>query len=536
MPDSFTLNGARAIGGPEFFEALFDHALDAVLISDDSSTYVEVNSAGCELIGLPRDQILGRQVQDFFEMGKAETVAHAWGSFLEKGVSQGECMVRRPNGEVRWCSFKAKANFCPGLHMSVVRDITEWRGSIDALSESNRRLSFLSDVNRDLLINERPRTILNKLLADLSSELGLEVYFHYLVTGTRLHLDCSAGVPEDAARCYEWLEFGEAVCGTVACQRQIRVFEDVQASRDPMTEVIRSLGMQAYVCSPLLLGSELIGTLSFGTRRRPRFAPGEVQFLETVVNAITIALQRENLIADLENNNGELQRKNQELERSNGELYHFAYAVGHDLKAPLRTVSSFAQLLASRMKDQGGEAQEFVAFIENAVKGMNKFLEDLLTYAQAGPRTQPELKATDLNLALEWALMNMSSAVLETGAQIKHDPLPEIRADQAQMVQLFQNLIGNALKYRSERPPEVNISARRAENYFVVSVSDNGIGIAPQYHQSIFGIFKRLHGADVAGSGLGLALCKRVVENHGGRIWVESAPQQGATFYFSIPA
>jgi light-regulated signal transduction histidine kinase (bacteriophytochrome) len=333
----------------------------------------------------------------------------------------------------------------------------------------------------------------------------------------------------------EWLDFGQAVCGTVACERQMRVVEDVQHSDDRLTDLIRSLGIQAYVCHPLMHADELLGTLSFGSRTRPQFRADELPLMRIVADGISIALHRAQLISNLENNNRELQRANQELERSNGELYHFAYAVGHDLKAPLRTVASFAQLLTRRLDPQDGEMQEFVTTINNAVHGMHTFLDDLLRYAQVGSLARQQYPTVDSRLLLEWALMNLSSEISRTGATVTQEDLPPIRADQSQLVQLFQNLIGNSLKYHGGAAPIVHVSSRHEENATVFSIKDNGPGIDPKHHEQIFGIFKRLHGADQPGSGIGLALCKRIVENHGGRIWVESAGEGGSTFRFTVP-
>ena len=526
----------------EFYKAVFEHALDAVLISDDSGVYVQSNPAACELIGRPCEGILGHTLGDFFEMEENSSVDQEWQSFLQKGTMQGECWVRRPDGERRCCSYLAKANFQPGLHMSFLRDITAQKEAIEALHESNRRLSLLSNVSHELLANSRPRTLLKKLFTQLSAELGLEVYFNYLVEdGARLRLDSCGGVPSEMVQQVEMLEFGQAVCGTVARERAERVVDDIRNSTDPLVESLRILGVQAFVCHPLLDGDQLLGTLSFGTRTRSEFRADEIPLMRTVADGISIALHRAQLISDLETNNSELKRTNAELERSNAELVHFAYAVGHDLRSPLRTVASFAQLLTRRLGTKDGqidqnEIQEYVSIINNAVRGMNTFLEDLLRYAQAGSSAKRQYPTVDSKLLLEWALMNLSSEITQTGATVTQDELPEIRADQSQLVQLFQNMIGNALKYRGDIAPVVHVASSREENAAVFSVKDNGPGIDSKHHEQIFGIFKRLHGADLPGSGIGLALCKRIVENHGGRIWVESTGQGGgSTFYFTIP-
>jgi len=351
------------------FAALFEHALDGVLIANDDRKYVDANPAACDLIGRPRDQILGHGIEEFFDLEQDEPVPEAWDAFQREGAQFGTCRVRRPDGIVRYAGFRARANFLPGLHLSILRDITDKIETRNALDAKNR----------------------------------------------------------------------------------------------------------------------------------------------------------------------ELEAANLQLARSNAELMHFAYAVGHDLKAPLRSVASFAQLLSKRLDGADGEIQEFVTYIVDGVRRMNTFLEDMLAYSQAAHHADT-VRRIAADVVLQWAVMNLRSAIDQAVAEVTHDPLPEIMADQGHMAQLFQNLIGNALKYRSAAPPRIHVSATPGEGEWTFSVQDNGIGIAPDQHERIFGLFKRLHGPDVPGTGLGLALCKRIVENHGGRIWVESAVDRGSKFCFTIPA
>ena len=252
---------------------------------------MQANRAACELIGLPCEDILGRPVAEFFEVGQPQSVDDVWGSFLEQGTMQGECWVHRPDGQRRCCSFRAKANFVPGLHMSFLRDITGQKETIQAHENSNRKLSLLSNVSRELLANYRPSTVLNKLFTEICAELGVDVYFNFLVSeGTRLRLDSCGGIAPETVAQLEWLDFGQAVCGTVAAERATRLVEDVQTSSGPLTELIRSLEIQAFVCYPLLHGEELLGTLSFGSRTRPEFRTDELQLMRVVADGISIAL------------------------------------------------------------------------------------------------------------------------------------------------------------------------------------------------------------------------------------------------------
>jgi PAS domain S-box-containing protein len=232
-----------------------------------------------------------------------------------------------------------------------------------------------------------------------------------------------------------------------------------------------------------------------------------------------------------------LKEKTEELARSNRDLEQFAYVASHDLQEPLRMVMSYVQLLARRYKGKlDSDADEFISFALDGSLRMWKLINDLLTYSRVGTR-EKELKPTDCETVLDQSLNNLKVAVEENGAVVTHDPLPTVIVDNPQWVQLFQNLIGNAIKFRGNEPPCVHVSASPNGNGWIFSVRDNGIGIAPEYAESIFTIFKRLHGRqDYAGTGIGLAICKKIVERHGGRIWVESEVQKGTTFYFTLPA
>jgi signal transduction histidine kinase len=223
------------------------------------------------------------------------------------------------------------------------------------------------------------------------------------------------------------------------------------------------------------------------------------------------------------------------LVRSNEQLRRFAFVVSHELQEPLRMVKSYTQLLASRYEGRlDREADEFITYAVQGVSRMEKFIRDMLSYAQAA-EGGIEMKPVACISIVDWALLELELSIRESGAQITHDELPVVLADSMRLSQVFKNLIGNAIKYHGEQPPRVHISCSAHADMWQISIADNGIGIDPKYVDSVFGLFKRLHGRDKAGSGVGLAICKEIVEHHGGRIWVDSEPGKGSTFHFTVP-
>lgn len=215
------------------------------------------------------------------------------------------------------------------------------------------------------------------------------------------------------------------------------------------------------------------------------------------------------------------------------ELQQFVYAASHDLQEPLRTVSAYAQLL-QREYPQDGQAAEFATFIVNGANQMGALVRDLLTYSRI--RTEPNQETIRLNAALQRALLTLSGRIRESGAQVTPGELPEVFADEGQIATVFEHLIGNAIRYRSSAPPVIRITADLDADTCIVSVQDNGLGIEPRFHEHVFQAFKRLHGKDLGGTGLGLTMCRKIVRAHGGRIWVESDGQHGSAFKFTLPA
>ncbi|MGC2557905.1 MAG: ATP-binding protein [Terriglobales bacterium] len=232
----------------------------------------------------------------------------------------------------------------------------------------------------------------------------------------------------------------------------------------------------------------------------------------------------------------EHRRDQEDLTRSNRDLEQFAYVASHDLQEPLRMVAIYTQLLAERYQGKLDEnADKYIHYAADGATRMQVLVKDLLAFSRVGSQGA-KFRPTDCAAAVEIALQNLRAAVQESGARVECGPVPAVVADPTQLVQLFQNLIGNALKFRGSKTPVVSVTAEQTKQETIFSVADNGIGIAPEHAELVFAIFKRLHSrTEYPGSGIGLAICKKIVERHGGKIWVESQPGHGCTFRFTLP-
>ena len=260
----------------------------------------------------------------------------------------------------------------------------------------------------------------------------------------------------------------------------------------------------------------------------PEFAPdGTVESVLTITRDVTEARHAE----------AELRATNQELRRANEDLNQFAYSASHDLQEPLRMVAIYSQMLSRKYAGKLDDmADEYIQYTVAGAQRMELLVRDLLAYTQAVNTKDVPQQPVDTDEIMRGVIANLRGGIDQSGAEIVVDPLPRVRLNEAHLLQLFQNLLSNAIKYRSEHPPRIHVRAQRQKDAWLFSVADNGIGIAPQYHEQVFGLFRRLYSAaELPGTGIGLALCKKIVERYGGRIWVDSEPGRGATFLFTVP-
>jgi signal transduction histidine kinase len=289
---------------------------------------------------------------------------------------------------------------------------------------------------------------------------------------------------------------------------------------------------------------------ALSTHQRTK-ALGNVSLLERPVRSVTLVTaaetalrgrrrqyEAEAFIADRIDAERELTSQAEELARSNADLQRFAYATSHDLQEPLRSMTVFAQLLNRRYKGKlDSEADEFLEYIVSGAQRMGALIDGLLEYSRTVHVESAPFTPVDTAAALHWARMNLRLVLEESHAELTHGDLPTISGDHVQIVQLFQNLISNAIKYRRpDTPPRIRVSAEQENGNWVFSVSDNGVGVPKEYTDRVFDLFRRLHGSKIPGTGIGLAICKRIVEKHGGRIWVETGSTGGTTFCFTIPS
>ncbi len=412
------------------------------------------------------------------------------------------------------------------------RSSANQRNAEETIRRSLERFELLASTAGRLLQSSEPQKVVESLCLKVMEHLDCHAFFNYLADehAGRLQLNACAGIPQEKAAQIEWLDYGIAVCGCAARDGCRIVAEHIPTTPDPRTELVKSFGIKAYACHPLLgSAGEVIGTLSFGTRSRETFSENDLSLMKAVADHVAVAIVRMQTERSL-------RRTVSELERSNRELEQFAYISAHDLQEPLRQVRSYVQLVKERYGEKfDGKGAQCMGFIYEGAERMSALVTGLLAYSQIGGQDGKQEKV-DCEAVLTTALGSLKALIDEAGAHITCDGLPTLQADKMQLILLFENLVGNALKFRRDGiSPKIYIGCRRDGGKWLFWVKDNGIGIDPQYHEKVFLIFQRLHGlGKYAGTGIGLAICKKIVEQHGGRIWFESQANEGATFYFTL--
>ncbi len=337
---------------------------------------------------------------------------------------------------------------------------------------------------------------------------------------------------------YEDTERGQGPTGTAIRTGKLCICENMQIDPKfkPWREEALKRGYSSSIVLPLISGDKVFGALNIYSKETNPFSEEEKMLLKELADDISYGITSLRYRTAHDKAEKALRKSFKEVERSNAELEQFAYVTSHDLREPLRMISSFLQLLERRYKDQlDQDANEFIGYAVDGAKRLDAMINDILIYSRVANK---EKKFTHVHCdkVLDEAYLNLKTSIEETNAEIVNDPLPTIMIDEHLMIQLFQNLIGNAIKYRSQNKPKIYISSYKEDKQWLFSVKDNGIGISQEYLDKIFTIFQRLHtNEEYDGTGIGLAIAQKIVHQHGGDIWAESELGEGSTFYFTIP-
>jgi signal transduction histidine kinase len=405
------------------------------------------------------------------------------------------------------------------------------------LARAHARLALLAGAVSGLLRSERPRDYVRDLYDDLVDEVGVDAYFNFLVERdgerARLRLDSYAGVPDDVARSFEWLDFGSAVCGMVAAERRERIVEDVQRSADPVTGLIRSLGITAYASFPLLAGDALVGTLSFGRRGATSFEPDELELLRVLADHVAVAIERAG--------SHEAERAaRRAAEQASAAKSQFLSTMTHELRTPLTAIIGLADLVASRLAGPENERQRLhLERVQQAAWHLVTIIDQILDFcrSEAG---KLEVETEDVELAAiagdvvgvmagEAEMKNLTLAVDASG------PLA-IRSDAGKIRQILTNLVGNAVRYT--RAGSIRVSLEGDGRWVRCHVRDTGPGIPADSSEAIFEPFVQVDpdpSRTEGGTGLGLAVSRRLARRLGGDVDVESRVGEGSTFTLRLP-
>ena len=472
----------QASGGEERFRAIIDTTPECVKIVAADGTLLHMNSSGLALLGADAESVIGKSVYDLI----APEFKEAFRIFNER-ICQGEkgsleFDVVGLQGQRRQMETHAAPLQGPGgiiSQLAITHDVTERKRS----ERAAMLLAAIVDSSDDAIVSKGLDGTV------MSWNKGAERLFGY-TSDEMVGKPITIIIPEDR------LTEEPAILSRIQSGERVDHFETVRRRKD---------------------GSLLNISLTISPVRDRN---------GTIIGASKIARD----ITDRKRIEEELLLANEDLER-------FAYSVSHDLQEPLRSIKIYSELLAQRYGGQlEGKGRDFLDYVHQGASQMEILVHDLLAYTQVKKIASPE-QETDANDALSAALANLSAAAMESGAEISSDPLPSLRVHSTHLKQLFQNLIGNAIKYRSpDRSPAIHVGAERNGDRWVFSVRDNGMGIQAEYRDQIFGLFKRLHaGKAHSGTGIGLSICQRIVEGYKGRIWVESVAGQGSTFVFTFP-
>jgi PAS domain S-box-containing protein len=471
--------------------SLIEASLDPLVTIDPDGMITDVNKSTEAVTGYPRDKLIGTDFSDYFtDPGKAKEGYLA--VFREGSVKDYPLKIRHKSGHITPVLYNATVYRDENGKVigvfAAARDITERLKAEEALR-------FASAYNRSLI--------------EASLDPLVTIDPDGRVTDVNRATETVTGYPRKKLIGTDFSDY----------------FTDPEKAREGYKKVFEEGSVMDYPLEIRHRDGHLTPVIYNASVYRDENG------------AVTGVFAAARDITELKKTEDALKFKMVEVERSNAELQQFAYVASHDLQEPLRMVASYVKLLDRRYGDKlDQDARDFIGYAVEGSTRMQQLINDLLTYSRVGTRGKP-FEPVDLEAVFAGIMDNLTVTIQESNATVTHDLLPIVLADDLQMLQLFQNLVSNGIKFHGDAPPRVHVSAKRAGDFWQFSVSDNGIGIDPEYFSRIFIIFSRLHTrAEYPGSGIGLAICKKIVERHGGHIWVESTPGNGSTFLFTIPA
>jgi PAS domain S-box-containing protein len=519
------------------FRSLFElSAVGEVQADAATGRILRANKRYCEITGYPEQELRAMTFADVVHPEDRERDMEGFRSVLRGETDTWEIEKRylRKDGRTIWVNLSGTViRDVAGkpLHTTaVIQDITDRREAEEALRKAKERFEILSETAARLLESDRPQEIVRSLCHNVMVHLDCHVFFNYLADEQeeRLHLNAFAGIPAEAADRIEWLEYGRAVCGCAARDGVRIVCDNIQETPDPRTDMVKSFGITAFACHPLLSGGRVLGTLAFGSRSRMRFGDEDLSIMKTVADQVAIALERIRLLESERLRTGELEALNRDLEA-------FAYSVSHDLRTPLRSIDGFSLALLEDYADKlDANGKDYLERVRASTQRMGWLIDDILKLSRV-TRAEVRRESVDLSTIARDILQRLSETNPERRVTGKVQEGLLANGDGRLLAVLLENLLGNAWKFTGRSAEaRIEFGLLQREGGKVYFVRDNGEGFDMKYAGKLFQPFQRLHAADFPGTGIGLATAKKIIERHGGKVWIEGEVGQGTTVLFTL--